>query len=226
MNRRKILGTVVGLRSMPRACWKKPYDIVSKDLKEVCKTQLSSVRCYCRGIPRSGNSLTGNSVKLDNDCLDTTLFADIRARYQTAVVQMLAREEPDNEALSNFKARHGPGAYLCRHPNCPHSVTGFDSVDGRRRHEDSHAPRFQCSDVACGFKGWTFKSRAALNKHIAKYHNDRDIASVPTSLRVSSLRTQEDRVLFRLKDRPAGKSDDRHWGKRQQRHEVSKLYLR
>lgn len=190
------------------------------------KTQLISVRCFCCGIPKSGNSLTRASVKLDNDCLDTTLFAEIRARYQTAVVQLLAKEEPNDEALSNFKARHGPRAYLCCYPDCPHSVTGFDSVEGRRKHEDSHAPRFRCSDVACGFTGWTFKSRAALNKHIAKYHDDRSIASVPTSLGASSLRTQEDRVLFRLKDRPARKSDDRHiWEKRLQRPEVNKIYL-
>lgn len=164
--------------------------------------------------------LTSNKASADRDYPDLDLFTNIRARYQSIVEHLLAMENPNDAVLGNFKARHHSGAFLCRHLNCPRSAIGFDSVELWKQHEDSHALRFQCTDAACGFTGWTFRSRAALNKHAACYHEEEKHDSIPESLGASSRQPHKDRALFRLN----GPSSGRHHPKNKEEgssHEVN-----
>ena len=110
------------------------------------------------------------------------LLPKLRSHYQEMVETALSLEELANERLSSFKARRGLGAYLCRHQGCRRAADGFDSVDLRQQHEDSHGPRFQCCEASCGFFGWTFKTRNAMKRHEAKYHTELRPPDVPYQL--------------------------------------------
>ena len=96
--------------------------------------------------------------------------------------------------------RHGWEPYLCRYRDCPRAIQGFISSVLRQEHENSHTPRFRCSDTACEVLGSGLVSRAALNKHNKKYHDDNSLAAIPTSLRKASVRPQHDRPRFLLKE--------------------------
>jgi hypothetical protein len=149
--------------------------------------------------------LTSHVASADRNCLDQNLFTDIRARYQSIVEDLLAIENPNDANLRTFQARHESGAFFCRYPNCPRSTIGFDSVELRKHHEDGHAPRFQCIDAACGFNGWTFKNREALDKHTSCYHEEEKIISIPESLGAWPRHSRRDRPLFRLNDPSSGR---------------------
>lgn len=164
--------------------------------------------------------LTSNVASADMSCPDLNLFTDIRARYQSIVEHLLAIEDPNDGILSNFKARHKSGAFLCRHLSCPRSAIGFDSAELWKQHEDSHAPRFQCTDVACGFTGWTFKSRAALNKHTARYHVEEKYISIPESLAASSRHSQKYKPPFRLNNPSSGRQHPKN-KKEGSRHKIN-----
>lgn len=96
--------------------------------------------------------------------------------------------------------RYGSGLYLCRYRGCPRAIQGFNSPDLRQEHENSHEPLFHCNDAACEVLGKGLKSRAAMNKHNKKYHDDNSLAAIPTSLRKTSARPQQDRARFLLKE--------------------------
>ncbi len=149
--------------------------------------------------------LTSHVASADRNCFDQNLFTDIRARYQSIVEDLLAIENPNDANLRTFQARHESGAFFCRYPNCPRSTIGFDSVELRKHHEDGHAPRFRCIDAACGFNGWTFKNREALDKHTSCYHEEEKIISIPESLGAWPRHSRRDRPLFRLNDPSSGR---------------------
>lgn len=122
----------------------------------------------------------------------------IRTRYQTIVEGILESEQVTNTALHDFQARHSSGAFLCRYRNCPRAAQGFNTQEVRQKHEESHVPRFRCTDAACGFVGLTFNTRAAMKNHAAQYHDEENIASVPNSLTARPRGSREDRPLFSL----------------------------
>ena len=107
---------------------------------------------------------------------------------------------PNDATPNDFATRHGSEPYLCRYRGCPRAIHGFNSSVLRQEHENSHAPRFRCSDTACEVLGSGLVSRAALNKHNKKYHDDNSLAAIPTSLRKASVRPQHDRPRFLLKE--------------------------
>lgn len=111
---------------------------------------------------------------------------------------LLARDQPEDTALSVFKARHGSGAFLCRHRGCVRAATGFDTDELRQKHEVGHAPQFQCTEAACVLPGLSYKTRTALTKHSAKYHGE---ISIPSSLTGISRRPRptQDKSLFVLR---------------------------
>ena len=96
--------------------------------------------------------------------------------------------------------RYGSGLYLCRYRGCPCAIQGFNSPNLRQEHEDSHAPLFRCNDAECEAPVKCFKSRAAMNKHNKKYHDDKSLATIPTSLHTGSARPQQDRLRFLLRE--------------------------
>ena len=98
--------------------------------------------------------------------------------------------------MREFKESHSSGSYLCSYQGCPRASQGFSSLELRQQHEESHAPRFQCPNPACGF--WKCSSEAALRKHTAKYHDGQDVSGVPNSLNSSLRRVPQERSLFRL----------------------------
>ena len=98
--------------------------------------------------------------------------------------------------MREFRVSHSSGSYLCSHQGCPRASQGFSSLELRQQHEESHAPRFQCPNPACGF--WRCSSEAALRKHTAKYHDGQDVSGVPNSLNSSVRGVPQERSLFRL----------------------------
>ena len=105
--------------------------------------------------------------------------------------------EDSTDALTrDYRVSHGSGSYLCSYEGCPRASRGFSSLELRQQHEESHEPRFQCSNPACGF--WKCSSEAALRKHTAKYHNGQDVSCVPDSFSSSLGGLRQERSLFRL----------------------------
>ena len=98
--------------------------------------------------------------------------------------------------MREFRVRHSSGSYLCSYQGCPRASRGFSSVELRQQHEDSHAPRFQCPNPACGF--WKCSSEAGLRKHTTKYHDAQDVSDVPNSIHRSVREVPQERSLFRL----------------------------
>ena len=91
---------------------------------------------------------------------------------------------------------HSSGYYFCSYQGCPRASQGFDSIELRQQHEESHAPRFQCPNPACGY--WKCSSEAALRKHTTKYHDAQDVSDVPNSIHRSVREVPQERSLFRL----------------------------
>ena len=98
--------------------------------------------------------------------------------------------------MHEFRVSHSSGSYLCSYQGCLRASRGFSSVELRQQHEDSHAPRFQCQNPACGF--WKCSSEAALRKHTTKYHDAQDVSDVPNSIHRSVREVPQERSLFRL----------------------------
>ena len=98
--------------------------------------------------------------------------------------------------MREFRVSHSSGYYLCSYQGCPRASQGFSSVELRQQHEESHAPRFQCPNPACGF--WKCSSEAALRKHTTKYHDAQDVSDVPNSIHRSVREVPQERSLFRL----------------------------
>lgn len=120
---------------------------------------------------------------------------------------LLERENPADPNLDLFKARHSSGEFFCRYQSCPRSTRGYESSQLRQVHEDSHGPRFQCTNPACAFSCWNFRSRAALNKHNAQYHNDADVSSIKISLFEAGRHAQEYKARFTLKEPSINRGD-------------------
>ena len=132
---------------------------------------------------------------------DPTLFSMIRTRYQSIVEDILESEPVagvTEAILDDFKAKHRSGAFFCRHRKCPRAAQGYNTPELRQMHEESHVPKFQCTEVACGFFGCPFPSRAAIKKHAAQYHNGKSAASIPNFLGRFPGRSHEDIALFTL----------------------------
>ncbi len=112
----------------------------------------------------------------------------------------MGSEQVADKNSSDFKARHSTGAFLCRYRNCTRAAQGFNTLELRKIHEESHAPKFLCTEAACGFSGWPFHTRAALKNHATRYHDEEGTASIPDSLGRTPRRSRQDRPLFTLKD--------------------------
>ena len=116
------------------------------------------------------------------------MFSRIRASYQTILEELLQKDSSTDAALQAFQARNSLGLFLCRFHDCPRAEQGFDSIEARQQHEDSHSPRFQCTIATCGFFGWTFKSRARLKQHVDLYHDEQKTSAIPSSLGANHIR--------------------------------------
>ena len=125
----------------------------------------------------------------------------IRTRYMSIVEDILESEPAagvTQAILDDFKAKHRSGAFFCRHRRCPRAAQGYNTPELRQKHEESHVPKFQCTEVACGFFGWPFNTQAAFKKHTIQYHDEERIASIPDSLATVQCRAHKDRSLFTL----------------------------
>ena len=127
---------------------------------------------------------------------DPTLLTRIRARYNSITEDILNLENSADAAIREYRVSHSLGSYLCSYKGCPRASQGFSSPELRQQHEESHEPRFQCLNPACGF--WKCSSEAALRKHTTKYHSGQDVSCVPDSLNSSFRRVPQERSLFRL----------------------------
>ena len=98
--------------------------------------------------------------------------------------------------MHEFRVGHSSGYYFCSYQGCSRASQGFNSTELRQQHEESHAPRFQCPNPACGY--WKCSSEAALRKHTTKYHDAQDVSDVPNSIHRSVREVPQERSLFRL----------------------------
>ena len=99
--------------------------------------------------------------------------------------------------MKEFKARHSPGGYICRYQGCPRAVQGFNSTVLRESHEESHIPKFRCTELKCSFNG-AFKSRAALRSHAKKYHQTDTSPKIPSSLRALTGTEEKDSSISKI----------------------------
>lgn len=121
-------------------------------------------------------------------------------QYQNFVEKIMGSEQVADKSASDFKARHSTGAFLCRYRNCTRAAQGFNTLELRKIHEESHAPRFLCTEAACGLSGWPFHTRAALKNHATRYHDEERTASIPDSLSGTLRRSLQNRPFFTLKE--------------------------
>ena len=147
---------------------------------------------------QDSNSLIPVSPEIDPNANHQypLLFTHTRERYQSIVEELMETDEPNNQILSAFILHQASGAFLCRYWGCPRAAQGFHTSELREKHEESHRPRFQCTHATCGLFGTTFNSRAAMKKHVARYHDEDNTASIPNSLTWKPRRLPEDRNLF------------------------------
>ena len=136
------------------------------------------------------------------------MFSSVRARYQSILEELLETNSIGDAASGDFTARHSSGSYFCRYRSCPRAVQGFSSSHLRYEHENSHTSYLRCTDSRCGLFGRALKSRAALNRHIQKYHDGDGLAAIPTCLRRTSALLQQDRPRFLLQE-PSAASRER-----------------
>jgi len=90
----------------------------------------------------------------------------------------------DKNDFAAFQAKMGLYTFLCRYRSCGRT---FVSISRRNVHELSHTPSFPC--LKCDFSGRGFTSRAALEKHVQKYHKSAEDFEIPTSLHLTTNRT-------------------------------------
>ena len=143
------------------------------------------------------NKKTANS----DPHLASTLFSTIRTRYVNIVEEILENRPiagVTEAILDDFKAKHRSGVFFCRHRKCPRAAQGYNTPELRQIHEESHVPKFQCTEVACGFFGWPFNTQADFKKHIIQHHDEERTASIPDSLAHVQCRSHKDRSLFTL----------------------------
>lgn len=155
----------------------------------------------CRNDAFVNDSQTAKSRMDPEPYLASTLFSMIRTRYVNIVEEILDRElvAGITEAiLDDFKAKHRSGAFFCRHRRCPRAAQGYNTPELRQMHEESHVPKFQCTEVVCGFFGRPFNTQAAFKKHTIQYHDEERIASIPDSLANVQRRSHKDRSLFTI----------------------------
>ena len=138
------------------------------------------------------------------------MFSSVRARYQSILEELLENNSIGDAVSGDFTARHSSGSYFCRYRSCPRAVQGFSSSHLRHEHENSHTSYVRCTDSRCGLFGRALKNRAALNRHIQKYHDGDGLAAIPTCLRRTSALLQQDRPRFLLQEPSAAgrKRDD------------------
>ena len=153
--------------------------------------------------------LISDSVEPDTNS-DPTLFSIIRVQYQSIVEKIMGSEQVADKNLSDFQARRSTGAFLCRYRNCTRAAQGFNTQELRKIHEESHAPRFRCTEAACGFPDWLFHTRAALKSHATRYHDEERTTSIPDSLGETPRRSLQDRPLFTLKESYNTKESQSH----------------
>ena len=143
----------------------------------------------------------------------STLFFLIRSGYMN-ILEKILESEPvagvTEAILDDFKAKHRSGAFFCRHRKCPRAAQGFNNPELRQMHEKSHIPKFQCTEVACGFFGRPFNTQAAFKKHTIQYHDEERIASIPESLANVQCHAHKDRSLFTLTKSKEKRRNEEH----------------
>jgi hypothetical protein len=141
------------------------------------------------------NLTTQHQWQLEKDSTYLSLI-DYQLRCTTeTLASMNSGELPthiDNNEFAAFQARLGFDSFLCRYRSCGHA---FPSISIRNVHEGSHEPSFPC--LKCDFSGRGFTSRAALDKHLQKYHKLAEDFEIPTSLRLDTKRTTFSRPQHR-----------------------------
>ncbi|KAI9791132.1 MAG: hypothetical protein M1816_004363 [Peltula sp. TS41687] len=117
---------------------------------------------------------------------DYTLFNRILQSYNDIVQELLSARTVlglRQEALTLFKERYGPFAYVCRHYDCERATAGFSSRQALAKHEDIHAPKLICNVLTCDYAVIGFRTSRALKQHLETFHPNKATLQVPTTLR-------------------------------------------
>ncbi|KAK0750616.1 hypothetical protein B0T18DRAFT_390004 [Schizothecium vesticola] len=118
------------------------------------------------GILQNGGILEGHYTASDG--LRTLLSS-----YQTKVECLLPlRTFPgvSMEDFERFKRSHRTSAFTCRLSGCARSTIGFNSLQLRAEHEQSHVRRLYCEYPGCQYP--SFSSAQTLRSHVAKWHDE------------------------------------------------------
>ena len=130
---------------------------------------------------------------------DGNLVPAIRSKYNDLrenLLDILENSHPFSEESVELPHR----LYFCRYKKCPRAFQGFQSAEFRKLHESSHFPSYRCVDVKCALFGYSFKSKATIEKHVTEYHTEQDAPKVWNSLSRRRGRRLEEKALFRLKE--------------------------
>ncbi|KAL6714143.1 hypothetical protein ACLMJK_008637 [Lecanora helva] len=152
----------------------------------------------------NGDKVKSNLILRSGDGTSvTSLISLSRAKYLSIVEDLLTNETPDDEVTRVFREKHGYEGFLCSYTRCPHATRGFKSAKLRQEHEKGHEMQYNCTDSACSHSGWMFRNRAALRRHIAKYHGKDKDRPVPDTLNQKLRSRSKERPLFSFKSRPS-----------------------
>ncbi|KIW21374.1 hypothetical protein PV08_01954 [Exophiala spinifera] len=116
---------------------------------------------------------------------DPTHFSAITKRYQEVVLFLLTcspedvSDDIDLEILNTFRKVYGESEFTCRFHECPYHSDGFQSIQDRNQHEQTHMKTLRCADPSCEFFARGFTSKTGLQKHNRKYHPTPDEVELP-----------------------------------------------
>jgi hypothetical protein len=128
------------------------------------------------------------------------------ASYQSAVESLLNPQAMllfprlDEEKLRLFRETFGPSAFVCRYLHCVRANEGFDTPRKRDLHEAVHQRKFRCSSPSCVNYSTGFATRASMNRHNEKYHNNVEDIATSLSEKISVLMISSEKASRQPQD--------------------------
>lgn len=152
---------------------------------------MEEVRVHCGVCPKADLKLIPRIIA-DVETFavrnDRTLFSRLTTQFETAIVDLLQRQEVSGistAALQTFQESYASAAFRCRYPNCNRSSIGFASQELRTQHETVHFQRVYCKVSTCQFSRIGFARKSALSTHTRTHHAAEGMKLIPSQVRRS-----------------------------------------
>ncbi|KAF2138225.1 uncharacterized protein K452DRAFT_90147 [Aplosporella prunicola CBS 121167] len=123
----------------------------------------------------------------------------IQTRLETILCSTQATHEPGCKCTV-LQSTYGTCLYKCSRPGCPRFRTGFDSNKERVNHIQAHNRPFKCDSRDCPYREFGFTTKALLQDHTNKLHNNNigtPLSQLDTISDIEDARTIiEDAIIF------------------------------